>query len=111
MENSFVSGALSASGLTILIVTLINWWRYKRKDKAVVRKTNSESNAIDIKAMGEGWQQLLDGFNSIFGDQKKVFEQMIQSEREECDVKMQQQELHFNKKIYSLEQQLNTLKK
>lgn len=110
MESSFVSGALSASGLTILIVTLINWLRYKRKDKAAVRKTLSEANAIDAKTMGEGWQQLITGLYKIFDEEKKIFEKMIQAEREECDVKMQKQELHFNKKIFALEQQVNNLK-
>lgn len=108
--QAWLSGAFSTAGLGAVALAIFQWIRYRKRDKANVRKLNAESMRIEAGVITEGYTKLIDAMNSIRQEEKNMFQKMIDEERQECDLKMEKMRKQHEGEINQLKTELGILK-
>jgi ABC-type phosphate transport system auxiliary subunit len=110
MDANFLYGIITSAGGGGVIWGLIQWGRNLKKDKAVAGKTDAEAFSIKQNTLTGGYQQLIQALNQIRTDERKQFQEMMDAERKECDLKIGELKLHYEQSISALQMQIHQLK-
>lgn len=84
--ENYIYGVITGGSGAAMIAMIINWARFYKKDRAVVRKAESEAFETETHAMSEGWRDLVTALNKIRYTEQTAFERIVAEERKRIQV-------------------------